>query len=166
MPKPCSAALARGSQRAAATSLRSSTHGDGGSGRAETVERTVIDAGIAIGWMHGRHRAGRKLDALFRASREGKTSVVISVVNLAEVLIHTAELSRATGVDAVALLTATGVRIHHPDEAIARRVARLRTSLADGFAAATAQELGARLHTTDAELVRQLRGSRLAVTHY
>ena len=56
-------------------------------------------------------------------------------VYLAEVLLHTSELARATGVDAVALLTASRVRIHQPDEAIARRVAKLPTSLADGFAA-------------------------------
>jgi len=116
--------------------------------------------------MQGRHRSRAKLDRLLRACRNGQTELVISVVNLAEVLMHTAELSRATGVDAVALLTASRVRIHHPDEVIARRVAKLRTSLADGFAAATAQELGARLHTTDAELVRQLRGTRLSITQY
>ncbi len=126
----------------------------------------VIDAGIAIGWMQGRHRSLAKVDRLLRACRSGQTELVISVVNLAEVLLHTAELTRATGVDAVAVLTASRVHIHQPDEAVARRVAKLRTSLADGFAAATAQELGARLHTTDAELVRQLRGARLAVTHY
>ncbi len=91
---------------------------------------------------------------------------MISVVNLAEVLIHTADLSRETGVDVIALLTASRVRTHPPDEAIARRVARLGTSLADGFAAATAQELGARLHTTDAELVRQLRNARPPITHH
>ena len=126
----------------------------------------VIDAGIAIGWMQGRHRSQTKLDRLLRSGRDGQTELVISVVNLAEVLIHTAELSRATGVDAIALLAASRVRVHQPDEAIARRVAKLHTSLADGFAAATAQELGARLHTTDTELVRQLRGTRLAVTRY
>jgi len=130
------------------------------------VSVAVIDAGIAIGWMQGRHRSQAKLDRLLRAGRDGETELVISVVNLAEVLIHTAELSRATGVDAIALLTAGRVRVHRPDEAIARRVAKLHTSLADGFAAATAQELGARLHTTDMELVRQLRGTRLAVTRY
>ena len=126
----------------------------------------VIDAGIAIGWIQGRPRFQAKLDRLLLACRNGQTELVISVVNLAEVLIHTRELSRATGVDALALLTASRVRVHHPDEAIARRVAKLRTSLADGFAAATAQELGARLHTTDRELVRQLRGTRLPVTQY
>jgi predicted nucleic acid-binding protein len=126
----------------------------------------VIDAGIAIGWIQGRQRSLTRLERLFRAGRDGKAALVISVVNLAEVLIHTRDLARATGVDPVALLRASGVRVHQPDEAVARRVARLSMSLADGFAAATAQELGARLHTTDRELVRQVAGARLAVTHY
>ena len=126
----------------------------------------VIDAGIAIGWIQGRHRSLAKLDRLLRAARSAQAEVVISVVNLAEVLMHTTELARATGIDVVTLLTASRVRIHHPDEAVARRVAKLPTSLADGFAAATALELGARLHTTDAELIRQLRGTRLSITRY
>jgi len=126
----------------------------------------VIDAGIAIGWIQGRHRSLAKLDRLLRAARSAQAEVVISVVNLAEVLMHTTELTRATGIDVVTLLTASRVRIHHPDEAVARRVAKLPTSLADGFAAATALELGARLHTTDAELIRQLRGTRLSITRY
>jgi predicted nucleic acid-binding protein len=130
------------------------------------VSVAVIDAGLAIGWMQGRHRSLARIDRLFRAGRVGQIEVVISVVNLAEVLLHTGELTRATGVDAVALLTASRVRIHQPDEAVARRVAKLRTSLADGFAAATAQELRARLHTTDAELVGQLRGARVPITRY
>jgi len=130
------------------------------------VSVAVIDAGIAIGWIQGRHRSLAKLDRLLRAARSAQTEVVISVVNLAEVLRHTTELTRATGVDAVALLMGSRVRIHQPDEAVARRVAKLPTSLADGFAAATALELGARLHTTDAELVRQLRGTRLSITRY
>lgn len=130
------------------------------------MSAAVIDAGVAIGWIQGRQRSRAKLDRLFRACRDGRTQLVISIVNLAEVLIHTTELSRETGVDVIALLTASRVRTHQPDEAIARRVAKLGTSLGDGFAAATAQELGARLHTTDAELVRQLRSVRLPITHH
>jgi len=126
----------------------------------------VIDAGIAIGWIQRGHRASPKLDHLFVACRGGKAPLVISVVNLAEVLAHTVQIARTSGIDPAALLKAWGVRIHPPDEAIARRVAKLPTSLGDGFAAATAQELGARLHTTDSELVRQLRGSGLLITHY
>jgi predicted nucleic acid-binding protein len=126
----------------------------------------VLDAGVAIGWLQRRHRSFSKLAKLFTACREGKLRLVISVVNLAEVLIHTAEVSRVTGIDAVVLLRASAVEVLPPDEAVARRVAKLRTSLADGFAAATALELGARLHTTDAELVRRLRGVGLSVTRY
>ena len=126
----------------------------------------VIDAGIAIGWIRRGHRSQEKLDRLYAACRNGEVTLAISIVNVAEVLLHAEEVSRRSGVDSLAFLKAAGVRIHPPDEAIARRVAKLRTSLADGFAAATAQELGARLHTTDRELVRQIKGSRLAVTLY
>lgn len=126
----------------------------------------VIDAGIAIAWIQQRHRSWKRLESLYRACRGGKARLFISTVNLAEVLLHTSEVSRRSGVDPVAFLKASGVVVHAPDEAVARRVARLDTSLADAFAAATARELGARLHTTDGELVRQLRGARLAISHY
>ena len=126
----------------------------------------VLDAGVVLGWIRGGHRSGRKLERLFSGSRQKKSRLVISTVNLAEILIHTSQWSRSTGGDAVILLRAFGVEIHSPDEAVARRVAKLRTSLADGFAAATAQELNARLHTTDGELVEQLKSTRLPVSHY
>ena len=126
----------------------------------------VIDAGIAIAWIRGATRSRKELEGLYTACRDGSISLVMSAVNLAEVLIHTDKYAQASGVDPVAFLKASGLRIHPPDEAVARRVAKLKTSLADGFAAATAQELGARFHTTDGELVRQLRGVRLAITHY
>jgi len=126
----------------------------------------VVDAGVAIAWIRGVTRSRKELDALYAACRDGRIALFISTVNLAEVLIHTEKYAQASGVDPVAFLKASGLRIHLPDEGIARRVAKLETSLADGFAAATAQELGARLHTTDGELVRQLRRGRLATTHY
>jgi predicted nucleic acid-binding protein len=126
----------------------------------------VIDAGVAISWIQGRPRSRLKIDRLFESSRAGRHRLILSMVNLAEVLKHTARESASSGVDVVVLLESVGVRLHLPDEAIARRVATLRTSLADGFAAATALELNARLHTTDAELVRQLSSSRLPVSVY
>ena len=126
----------------------------------------VIDAGIPIGWINRGVKNQKKLDRLYEACRDGTLTLHISTVNLAEVLIHTHEVSRRAGIDAVAFLKACGVRLHEPDEAIARRVGRLPTALADGFAVATAQELGARLHTTDGELVRQLRGKRIPITRY
>lgn len=126
----------------------------------------VLDAGVALAWLQRRHRAFSRVEGLFEGCRRGGGGLVLSVVNLAEVLIHTADLARDTGCDVVALLRAAGVRLHMPDEAVARRAARLRASLADAFAAATAQELRARLHTTDRELVGQLAGTRFPVTLY
>jgi len=126
----------------------------------------VLDAGVALGWIRGGHRSARKLEALFKGCREGRLQLVISTINLAEVLMHTADWSRSTGGDPVTLLSAAGVRIHAPDEAVARKVAKLGTSIADGFAAATAQELRARLHTTDGELVRRLKGTTIPVSQY
>ena len=130
----------------------------------------VIDAGIPIGWMRGGHRSQNRLDALLQGCRSGNLVLHLSTVNLAEVVLHTEELAKASGVDPVAFLKAAGVRLHAPDESIARRVARLcsayDTALADGFAAATAQEFGVRLHTTDRSLVSQLRRAKLPVTLY
>ena len=126
----------------------------------------VIDAGIGIGWLQRKHRSFYRLRRLFEGSRDGKIRLSISIVNLAEVLIHTTEMTRETGIDAVSLLRASGVDLHPPDEAIARRVAKLPVSLADAFAAATALELGGRLHTTDGELVERLKRTRIPITHY
>ena len=126
----------------------------------------VLDAGVVLAWIRGGHRSARRVERLFKAGREGKIPLVISTVNLVEVLIHTAQWSRSTGGDAVALLRASGVAFHSPDESVTRRVAKLRTSLTDGFAAATAQELRARLHTTDTELMRQIEHTGIPVSRY
>jgi predicted nucleic acid-binding protein len=127
----------------------------------------VIDAGIAVGWLSGQHRSFPKIVRLFEASRAGRSSLVLSVVNLAEVLKVTEARARATGTSQLAMLHAARVELHQPDEAVAARAAHLaQCSLADAFAAATALELGARLHTTDRELVQQLAHVRVQVTHY
>ena len=76
--------------------------------------------------------------ALYTARRDSRVSPV-STADLAEVLIQAAKHADASGVDPVAFLAASGLRIHPPEEAIARRVARLEISLADGFSAATAK---------------------------
>ena len=126
----------------------------------------VLDAGVVIGWVVGRARSLPRIQRLMEAGRAGSATLVLSVVNLAEVLRHTEEEARVTGTDMVQLIQTRGVRLHQPDDAIARAVALLPCSLADGFAAATAQVLRGRLHTTDAELAAQLVGRRIPVTHY
>src|SRR5437870_10773193 len=70
----------------------------------------VIDTGVAIAWIRGATRSRKVLDRLYRACRNGSVSLVMSTVNLAEVLIHTAKYARASGVDPVTFLTASGLR--------------------------------------------------------
>jgi predicted nucleic acid-binding protein len=126
----------------------------------------VLDAGIIIGWLQRRPRSLAKVDALLDSCRARSTRLFLSVVNLAEVLAHMSDWRKATGADPLHVVRAYGVEIHKPDEAVAARVAMLRTSIADGFAAATALELGCRLYTTDRDLQAQLRSARLAVTYW
>ncbi|MGQ0508955.1 MAG: PIN domain-containing protein [Myxococcaceae bacterium] len=126
----------------------------------------VIDANIAIGWMVGNRRSATKIDRLFAASKSGRTRLILSTVNLAEVIRHTADLAKATGVDPLVLLRSVQVELHQPDEAVAYRAARLPISLGDSFAAATALELGARLHTSDRDLAGRLKTTRVALTVY
>ena len=126
----------------------------------------VVDSGVAIGWITRKHRSLAKLDELFAACRRRNVRIVLSLVNLAEILKHMATGAREVGHDPVELLRASGVEFHAPDEWVVRRVARLPTSLADGFAAATALALSGRLHTTDRELIDQLRPLRVPTTHY
>lgn len=126
----------------------------------------VLDAGVALAWLQGFGPQLPVLDRLMTASRKGSLAVAISVVNLAEVLIHSQDMVRNRGIAPVALLKSCRVAIHSPDEAIANRVASLGIPLADAFAAATAMELGARLHTRDRELAARLKGRRISVTLY
>ena len=72
------------------------------------------------------------------------------------------------GVDLVTLLESFAVSVHAPDVEVARRVAALaawpEVSMADRFAAATAEWLRARLYTTDGFLATATRPHGLACT--
>jgi hypothetical protein len=91
-------------------------------------------------------------------------------VNLAEVLQHAHPYTKATGIDPITVLRASRIAIDSPGLDVARGVARLGSiddaSLADRFAIATAQILGARLHTTDTSLATIGRRLRVPVTIY
>lgn len=126
----------------------------------------VLDSGVACAWLSGAHRSLSRIARLVTACRRGEVRLVLSWVNATEILKVTARGVGQTGADPLAILRGHGVELHSPDESVARRAASLRTSLGDAFAAATALELGARLHTTDAELIRRLEGVGLAVTRY
>jgi predicted nucleic acid-binding protein len=86
------------------------------------------------------------------------TELVICTINYAEALVRPAEDDRnlRAAVDAIASL---GIRTSAPDAATARLAARRRAlgvSLADGFAIATAERLGAELASFDRRVRRAL----------
>ena len=130
----------------------------------------VVDAGVILTRLDRRRRSHVATVALFESSARGAMRLHISVVNLAEALQHSRAYAEATGVDLIAVLAGFDVMLAAPDVNVARRVALLSAlgdaSLADRFALATAQDLNARLHTTDRVLAGLARRCRLPTTLY
>jgi len=130
----------------------------------------VVDAGVVLARLDRRRRSHGRIAELFQRSALGRIALYLSVVNLAEVLQHGRRYSEATGVDLVAFVAAFRVNLHRPDVDVVRRVARLAeiedTSLADRFAAATAEALDARLYTTASTLATALRRRKVPVTRF
>lgn len=130
----------------------------------------VLDAGVVLIRLDRRHRSHTAVIELFARAADSRLALHLSVVNLAEVLQHSANYGRATGLDVVAMLCAFSISIHRPDTDVARRAAALASwpdaSLADCFAAATAATLGARLYTTDGTLAASLERERQPVTRF
>lgn len=128
----------------------------------------VLDAGIVLARLERGHRAHEKSVDLFDRGRESAMSLSVSVVNLAEALQHSRRYCEATGLDLVSFLEAYRIRVHTPDVQVARRAALLAyledASLADRFAVATAELLGARLYTTDTALAKALARQRFPCT--
>ncbi|MEK7474754.1 MAG: PIN domain-containing protein [Candidatus Coatesbacteria bacterium] len=128
----------------------------------------VLDAGVVLARLETDHPAHRAARAILDRCRDGHISLAISAVNLAEVLTHAHRFSEVTGVSPLDLLTGFRVSVHSPDAGVARRVAELAslegTSLADRFAAATAEMLSARLYTTDRALAKAAMRRRIPVS--
>jgi len=128
----------------------------------------VLDAGVVLARLDPTRRGHRRAIALLDPGASRRAALHISAVNLAEALQHSRAYSRETGVDLVALLSSFAVSVHAPDVEVARRAAALaawpEASLADRFAAATAEHLRARLYTTDGVLAAAARRHGLACT--
>lgn len=128
----------------------------------------VLDAGVVLARLDPRRRSHDEIVRLIDRSGDGRVRLFISVVNVAEVLYHSRDHARATGLDPVSFLEAYRISVHIPDLDVARRVARLAsrddTSLADRFAVATAEALHARLYTTDGPLAAILKRRRIVHT--
>jgi len=118
--------------------------------------RIVLDADVLIGALDASDPHHVQARTLFRRWRAEASDILISVVNLSEVLVAPAaepgRLARAR--EAVAAL---GVDVHRPTEAVGVRAARLRhgypISLADAYCLATARYADAALATFDQKVV-------------
>jgi predicted nucleic acid-binding protein len=126
----------------------------------------VLDADVLIGALDSsdaHHAAAR---SLFTAWRGGGEVVAMSVVNLSEVLVAPAA-DRQSLRRARAAISALGVEVHQPHEAIGVDAARLRRlhpiSLADAYCLATARHTGAQLASFDARLVQAADAEGIAV---
>lgn len=119
--------------------------------------RYVLDADILIGALDSSDAHHEQARRLFVAWRDQDDSLLVSVVNLSEVLIAPAadqQRLRAAREAVVAL----GVTIHSPTEAIGVDAARLRSrhpiSLPDGYLLATAKHAGTTAVSFDRKVVR------------
>lgn len=118
----------------------------------------VLDTDVVIAALDradAHHPAAREAFGRFTSTGTG---LVICTVNYAEALVRPAEDERTlrAAVDAIASL---GIRTSSPDAGVARLAARRRAlgvSLADGFAIATAERLGAELASFDRRVRRAL----------
>jgi len=119
----------------------------------------VLDTDVVIAALDRADAHHAAAAAAFERFTTARTELVICTVNYAEALVRPAENERSlrTAVDAIASL---GLRTSSPDAALARVAARRRAlgiSLADGFALATAERLGADLASFDQRVRRALK---------
>lgn len=119
--------------------------------------RFVLDADVPIGALDGGDPHHLRAHELLTAWRDDEARSLVSVVNLTEVLISPAGDSSnlATAREAI---TALGVVVHAPNEAIGVDAARLRRrhpiSLPDAYCLATARYTSSTLVSFDRRLER------------
>jgi len=122
------------------------------------VATCVLDTDVVIAALDRADAHHAAAAAAFQRFTVRRTELVICTVNYAEALVRPAEDERSlrAAVDAIASL---GIRTSSPDAALARLAARRRAlgiSLADGFALATAERMGAGLASFDQRVRRAL----------
>jgi predicted nucleic acid-binding protein len=122
------------------------------------VPTCVLDTDVLIAALDRADAHHADARETFRRFASARMELAICTVNYAEALVRPAEDERTlrAAVDAIASL---GIRTSPPDAALARLAARRRSlgiSLADGFALATAERLGADLASFDRRVRRAL----------
>lgn len=109
------------------------------------------------------HRAAAAAFARFATEQ---VELLLCSINYAEALVRPAEDARQLRA-AVEAIAALGIRVQAPDASLARIAARRRglgVSLADGFAIATAERVGADLASFDRRVRRALKPAGLRLS--
>lgn len=126
--------------------------------RRACVTNCVLDTDVVIAALDRRDAHHQAAVAAITTMIDRETRLLLSLVNYAETLVRPAEQSDALAVAQDALRT-LGIRLIAPTAAIATDAARhrrLKVSLADGFALATAQAHRATVATFDRRVRRAL----------
>lgn len=117
----------------------------------------ALDADILIGALDGTDSHHREARGMFTAWHEQNDALLISVVNLSEVLIAPAQDPQQLRT-ARAAIAALGVQIHQPTEAIGVDAARLRArypiTLPDSYLLATTRHVAATAASFDRRILR------------
>ena len=128
--------------------------------------KLLLDADVLIGALdeHDAHHVRAR--TLFIQWHQDQDAVAISVVNLTEVLIApSADATQLTA--ARRAISALGVSVHQPTEAIAVEAARLRqrhpVSLPDSYCLATAKHTGSTIASFDQKILKAAQREGTAV---
>ena len=124
----------------------------------------VLDADVLIGALDESDAHRSRARALFTEWHRTETAGLISVINLSEVLIAPAADRRRLR-RARTAISALGVAIHQPNEAIGVEAARLRgvypISLPDAYCLATARHVNGAIASFDQNVLRVVQAERL-----
>lgn len=127
----------------------------------------VLDADVVIGALDESDAHHSRARAFFTEWHREGTRRLISVINLSEVLIAPAADRRQVR-RARTAISALGVAIHQPNEAIGVEAARLRgvypISLPHAYCLATARHVNGAIATFDQKIIRAARAERLMLT--
>jgi predicted nucleic acid-binding protein len=121
------------------------------------MTKLILDADVLIGALDEHDPHHTRARELFTRWHHDQGQVVISAVNLTEVLVApSSDTSKLTA--ARRAISALGVTVHQPSEAVAVEAARLRqrypVSLPDGYCLATAKHSNSTLASFDQKILR------------
>ena len=128
--------------------------------------RIILDADVVIGALDSNDPHHRQARTLFRSWQRQDATRLLSVVNLTEVLVAPSA-NRGRLQAAREAITALGVAVHQPNEAIGVEAARLRNahpiSLPDAYCLATARHADATVASFDEKVLRAAEREGLAL---